>query len=196
MKNFKNIVIFLVFIATAGFLFQLFNADRVNIQNNDESKISQKDIFEKAQTVDQNDLEVDVKGVEVLDPEVEEVFISVRDLESSKEQGFSKSYKLLSEVFLDKAGKNVKLTLDKPIEEVYSIVIIGGTGEGESEIKGLFVNGKASSEASKSLEDRYFENDWKKFDQIDNKFKSISFHGRSIDDEASVKIYIQYQGEE
>ena len=196
MKNFKSIVILFPVIAVASFLFFYLTEKPEKVLLNDKDKLVHDNPLKKTEDFEQSDTKLDLKGSENLKIETEEVFITTRELKSTNEQGFSKSYKLLAEVPLDKTGKNVRLILDKPIEEVYSLVFIGGVGEGESEIKGLLLNGESSSEASKSLEDRYFENDWKKFDQIDNKFKSVSFYGRSIDVETSVKIYIQYQGEE
>jgi hypothetical protein len=195
MKNFKSIVILFPVIAVASFLFFYLTEKPEKVLLNDKDKLVHDNPLKKTEDFEQSDTKLDLKGSENLKIETEEVFITTRELKSTNEQGFSKSYKLLAEVPLDKTGKNVRLILDKPIEEVYSLVFIGGVGEGESEIKGLLLNGESSSEASKSLEDRYFENDWKKFDQIDNKFKSVSFYG-SIDVETSVKIYIQYQGEE
>lgn len=130
------------------------------------------------------------------DLETEEIFISIRDLEEASESGFQKTYKLLAEVSLNNKSQKFKITLGEALDEVYSIVFVGGEGDGESEIKGLLLNETQSKALSESLEDNYFANDWKKFDQIDNKFKSLSFSGRSLDIESSIKVYVQYQGEE
>ena len=115
------------------------------------------------------------------------------DLENGA--SFAKTYKLLTEVRLPLGEKkSFKIKMEKPLNEVFSIVLVGGEGDGEAQIQKPSIN---SESAQESLEDTYFENDWKKIDMHGNTFNEMTFIGKSLTEKTSIKVYIQnYKDEE
>lgn len=197
MKTKKNIIILLSSLMVLfAFFSWLKNTNTEQMIQGDVIEVEVEDAYVEDTIHNEREAVQEQWPLNQDESEAEEIFVSVRDLENSSEQGFKKTYKLLAEVSLSDETQDFKIILDEPLDEVYSIVLVGGEGDGESEVKNLSLNEKASKSLSQALEDRYFENDWKKFDQIDNKFKTLGFSGRSLGIESSIKVYVQYQGEE
>jgi len=125
-----------------------------------------------------------------------EISLSKNDIRENRDDSksaFSKSYKLLAEVELTKAEQEVRLKLDEPIENVISLVFVGGHGEVKHQVSKVSVNGKTNRPEFNSLEGVYFEDDWQKLDLKGNNFRSMSFKGSALQEEGKLKVYIQYQ---
>lgn len=130
--------------------------------------------------------------------DVEVININPRDIEENQEKDksdFSKTYKLVAEVRLTNEGKHFEIQMDRPIEKMTSVVLIGGSGDGESQVSKVSLNGEVVPKKSGTLEDKYFEDDWKKLDMFGTEFKSIKFFGASLGEPTTIKLYLQYQGE-
>ena len=99
----------------------------------------------------------------------------------------------MTEVELIKEEQEVRLRLDEPIENVISLVFVGGQGEVKHQVSKISVNGKTKQSEFSSLEGVYFKDDWQKLDLKGNNFRSMSFKGSALQEEGKMKVYIQYQ---
>jgi len=112
------------------------------------------------------------------------------------ESKFAKNYKLAAEIELSKSVKQVKINTQEPIENLISIVFVGGEGSGESEISQIEFNGERPEESMGRLSGRYFKDDWQNLNTNGNKFMSLSFVGKALNSPATLKVYLQYQQQE
>lgn len=161
-------------------------------------KTNNKKTGEVLENTDSEPSQVKIEEASTGNFEVEVININPRDIEENQEQDksdFSKTYKLVAELALTKEGKNFEILMDHPIDKMTSVVLIGGAGEGESKVSKVLLNGEKVPKKMGSLDDTYFENDWKKLDMFGNKFKSMTFFGASLGEPTTIKLYLQYQGE-
>jgi len=135
----------------------------------------------------------DDKDVEAL-----EIVVNKNDLrehQDSAKSVFSKSYKLLAEVELSAQKQMVNVNLDEPINNVISVVFVGGQGEVKHQISKVGVNGNFLPKEKSALNGIYFQDDWQKLDLHGNKFTSLNFLGSALAEPGKIKIYLQYQNQ-
>lgn len=82
--------------------------------------------------------------------------------------------------------------MSEPVDNVISVVIIGGSGEIEHKLSNFKVNGLELEGESDTLKGIYFEDDWQKFELQGNKFKNLSFSASALGDSGKLKVYLQY----
>ena len=202
----KNILILAVFLIVLLTLRALFFQAVPTVESNKPKTVQKEPLkiiggksnADDGEKVHKN-AEVDGKG----HPEAQKlkanvVKINLRDLQENLEEDkseFSKTYKLLTELELTKKGSVFKIELDKSTDEAMSLVFVGGKGDGESGVSEVLINGEVSSSNKNSLEDSYYEDDWKKLSLSGKKFKSVTFYGKALQGTSTIKVYLQHQGE-
>lgn len=131
----------------------------------------------------------------VNDIEVQEIQIDFEQVKNRKptpaQSQFSKSYKVIIEdLKLSNNLTKFRITFDREVEDVTSVVILGRNGE--SEIQNIRFNDEAMPVTeSKTL----FENDWYKSEDSFSLLSEVEFVAKTKG-QGTLNIYLQVMGEE